>query len=105
MPSQEFLEQHHYHKVELGQFMEEVEVSEIDKLLVEIATLKAKLEAMERWVRLDVDVAKMNACERAGDEWEGYDWTKELMSGQYDIWQLLTDETRVRIEDAAQETK
>ena len=51
MPSQEFLEQHHYHKVELGQFMEEVEVSEIDKLLVEIADLEAKLEAMERFIR------------------------------------------------------
>ena len=54
MPSQEFLEQHHYHKVELDQFMYDVPVSDIDELLAEIATLeaerdelKAKLEAME----------------------------------------------------------
>ena len=48
MISHDFLKQHHYHKVDLELFSYEVNISDIDALLFEIADLKAKLEAMER---------------------------------------------------------
>ena len=73
--------------------------------LIDLQLLEARLEALERWIRLDIEVTKISAYEQAGDQWETCDWTEELMSGQWDIWQTLSDETKAKIESAVQEEK
>jgi len=52
------------------------------------------LRKYEAWIRLDIRAAQMTSYDRAGDAWRDADWTEELPSGQWDIWQTLDEAQR-----------
>ena len=67
-------------------------------LKARIEELEKRLEAAEEWIKVSVLVAQIRAFSGIEDEtWRDVDWTQELPSGQYDIWQTLDQETKGRL--------
>jgi len=64
----------------------------------ENAALRKRLEEAEEWIKVSALVAQVHAfCGIEDESWRDVDWTQELPSGQYDIWQTFDEETKQRL--------